>query len=86
MRMATPSPVGQHRSTSRITGNRTWRYGAQRGAAGMAAPSPQLDKLHAEQIAQYFRRYFTSITTTGNVTAASNVPSATAPDTGFTNR
>lgn len=28
----------------------------------------------------------TTITTTGNVTAASSVPSATAPDTGFTSR
>ncbi len=30
--------------------------------------------------------YFTSTTTTGSVTAASTVPSATAPDTGFTSR
>ncbi|MGY4231880.1 hypothetical protein ACVIIW_000827 [Bradyrhizobium sp. USDA 4449] len=28
----------------------------------------------------------TAITTTGNATAASSVPSATAPDTGFTSR
>jgi len=28
----------------------------------------------------------TTITTTGNVTAANSVPSATAPDTGFTSR
>ncbi|MGY3395980.1 hypothetical protein ACVWW6_008571 [Bradyrhizobium sp. USDA 3311] len=30
--------------------------------------------------------YLATTTTTGNVTAASSVPSATAPDTGFTSR
>lgn len=33
MRMAMPSLAGEHRLTSRITGNRTRRYDAERDAA-----------------------------------------------------
>jgi hypothetical protein len=42
-----------------------------------------------ERPGEHRERYLTpatSITTTGNVTAPSSVPSATAPDTGFTSR
>lgn len=81
MRMAMPNPAGEHRPTSRITTN-----GAERGAANTGRAAVVGARLHAEQVAQCFRRYLTTITTTGNVTAASSVPSATAPDTGFTSR
>lgn len=81
MRMAMPSPPGGHRSSSRITTN-----GAERGAADTGRAAVVSAELHAEAGGTCFHRYLTSITTTGNVTAASSVPSATAADTGFTIR
>lgn len=48
MHMATPSPAGEHRSTSRITTN-----DAERGAADTGRAAVVGAKLHAEQAAIY---------------------------------